>query len=115
MANPRKHEDFAGDPLVPLLNLVCLLIPLLLYGAVFTRLVILDVKAEKFDDGPPPIDPQVEPLNLTVMITDEGFHFKVSPKHRMSWMAISGPGDTSPHIPREDEGFDFAALSEKLR
>jgi hypothetical protein len=37
----RSLESYEGDPLIPIMNLVCMLIPLLLYGAVFMRFMTL--------------------------------------------------------------------------
>ncbi len=104
----REAISYEGDPLIPIMNLVCMLIPLLLYGAVFVRFVTIDVKQPNIG---PIIDGEKdgESLDLTVMITDQGFHFKVRPTHRLPWMS-----QETPDIPRKDSGWDFAALGEKL-
>jgi hypothetical protein len=104
-----SHE---GDPLIPIMNLVCMLIPLLLYGAVFVRFQTLTVKPPKIPDGPLPSQPDEE-LQLTVLITDQGFHFKVNPRFRQPWMA-STTGGAGPDIPRRDDGWDFDELNRKL-
>jgi biopolymer transport protein ExbD len=97
-----------GEPLVPILNLVCMLIPLLLYGAVFVRYSTLDV-ANQGPAGPPPTEPS-EQLGLTVSITERGFHIKVNPAHRLSWMNR----EDGPQIPKSDDGWNYAALNERL-
>ncbi len=109
MYRPRRKPDIAdGDPLIPIMNLVCMLIPLLLYGAVFVKFQTLTVK-------PPPTTPKIttpeetKNLNLTVIATDQGFHLKVNPAHRKPWMNADGPD-----IPKKDGGWDFATLLEKL-
>ena len=54
----RKLESYEGDPLIPILNLVCMLIPLLLYGAVFIRFMTLTVNAPKINRAPAQQQPQ---------------------------------------------------------
>ena len=97
-----------GEPLVPILNLVCMLIPLLLYGAVFVRYNTLDV-AHQGPAGQPPAELSVE-LGMTVKITERGFRLQVNPAHRLSWM---NRGEGS-EIPKSDDGWNYAALNERL-
>jgi hypothetical protein len=102
-----------GEPLVPILNLVCMLIPLLLYGAVFVRYKTLDVSSSGAV-GPPP-EQLAEALDLTVKITEGGFHLAVNPKYRLPWMnAASRQTSALPDIPRLDGGWDFDALTKRL-
>ncbi len=99
------------------MNLVCMLIPLLLYGAIFVRFMTLEVNSPRMSSAPvqPPPE-QNEKLNLTVMITDQGFHFKVNPKYRLSWMTMATEtGSSGPDIPKKDDDWDFKALNERLR
>lgn len=49
-------------------------------------------------------------LGLTLVITDQGFHLKVNPVHRKSWMEGVG----GPDIPRAERGFDYRALTRRL-
>ena len=108
----RQLASYEGDPLIPIMNLVCMLIPLLLYGAVFVRFQTLSVKSPQIPvDGPP--SPPEEELRLTVMITDQGFHFKVNPRFRQPWMSAATTG-AGPDIPRGDDGWDFDELNRKL-
>ncbi len=113
----RKLPTFAGDPLIPIMNLVCMLIPLLLYGAVFVRFVTLTVNAPKISSAPSQQQPeQDEALSLTVMITDQGFHFKVNPKHRLPWMAqATDTASAGADIPKKDDDWDFDELNRKLK
>ena len=107
----RENKIEQGDPLIPILNLVCMLIPLLLYGAVFVRFQVLDVQPPKVDvinDAPPQSD---DSLKLKVVVGKEGFYVKVNPKYRKAWMADQGAG---PDIPRTDNGLDFDELHRKL-
>lgn len=113
----RKVASYEGDPLIPILNLVCMLIPLLLYGAVFVKFITLTVNAPKISTAPAQQQPQEnEALNLTVMITDQGFHFKVNPKFRMPWMSqATETASAGPDIPKKDDDWDFAELNRKLK
>jgi len=113
----RKLAAYEGDPLIPILNLVCMLIPLLLYGAVFVRFMTLTVNAPKISSAPSQQQPeQLENLNLTVMITDQGFHFKVNPKHRLPWMAqATDTASAGADIPKKDDGWDFDEFNRKLK
>ena len=118
MAKKRRKEDaYEGDPLIPIMNLVCMLIPLLLYGAVFVRFATLTVNAPKIVPGDIKKSPdQNEALNLTVMITDQGFHFKVNPRHRMVWMSrATETASAGPDIPKKDDDWDFDEFERKLK
>lgn len=108
----RRSGADRGDPLISVLALVCMLIPMLLYGVVFVKFKTLDVKPPR-TDGPPDAEPR-EDLQLTVFITDHGFHFKVNPEFRLPWMA-QAVGGAGPDIPRTDDGWDFDELTERLR
>ena len=113
----RIESGYEGDPLIPIMNLVCMLIPLLLYGAVFVRFMTLTVNAPKISRAPAQQQPpdQNEALNLTVMITDQGFHFKVNPKHRMPWMSqATETASAGPDIPKKDDNWDFEEFRRKL-
>jgi biopolymer transport protein ExbD len=112
----REEDSYEGDPLIPIMNLVCMLIPLLLYGAVFVRFMTLDVNAPKIATAPAQQQDKNEALNLTVMITDQGFHFKVNPKHRLPWMSqATETASSGPDIPKKDDDWDFMELNRKLR
>ncbi len=112
----RKEQGFEGDPLIPIMNLVCMLIPLLLYGAIFVRYMTLDVNAPKIAQGQPQEQDENKSLNLTVMITDQGFHFKVNPIHRLPWMNMStDTASAGPDIPKKDDDWDFAEFNRKLK
>ncbi|MFO8073674.1 MAG: biopolymer transporter ExbD [Polyangia bacterium] len=113
----RETGGYEGDPLIPILNLVCMLIPLLLYGAVFVRFMTLTVNAPKISRAPSQQKPkEQDALNLTVMITDQGFHFKVNPKHRLPWMSqATETASSGPDIPKKDDDWDFKELNRKLK
>ncbi len=114
----RPEEQFEGDPLIPIMNLVCMLIPLLLYGAIFVRFITLEVNSPKMSNAPAEQPPDAEQkLNLTVMITDQGFHFKVNPRYRMPWMSMAteGSGSSGPDIPKKDDDWDYDELNRRLK
>jgi biopolymer transport protein ExbD len=113
----RPQEQYEGDPLIPIMNLVCMLIPLLLYGAVFVRFITLEVNSPKMSNAPAEQPPdQNEKLNLTVMITDQGFHFKVNPRFRMPWMSMATEtASAGPDIPKKDDDWDYEELNKRLR
>jgi len=107
------------NPLIPIMNLVCMLIPFLLLSAAFIQYAAINVQAPKIQSASQQQQqPDQMPLNLTVMVTNEGFHFKVNPQHRLPWMAMetdsaSGAG---PDIPKKPDGeYDYEQLTDKLK
>lgn len=118
MAMKRRNDDgYEGDPLIPIMNLVCMLIPLLLYGAVFVKFVTIQVNAPKISRAPSQQQPEKnESLNLTVMITDQGFHFKVNPQFRQPWMSqATDTASAGPDIPKKDDDWDFKEFNRRLK
>lgn len=111
----RDQYQADGDPLIPILNLVCMLIPLLLYGAVFVKFHTLDVQAPKTlpCEGEHCDPKNTDNLDLTVMLTNQGFYFKVNPKFKKPWMTQDH--SVGPDIPKKDDTLDFAELNRKLR
>jgi biopolymer transport protein ExbD len=103
-----------GDPLIPLLSLVSMLIPMLIFGAVFVKFKTLEVKPPKVVPPPRAQLPDEKALDLTVMITDQGFHFKVNQEFREPWMAQAFDG-AGPDIPRAADDWDFETLTDRLR
>ncbi len=117
MANHKRPAESLHevDPLIPILNLVCMLIPLLIFGAVFVSYHTLAVSAPPGQGAAKNVPPTTEKLNLSVMITDQGFHFKVNPKHRLVWMVAADEiAESGPDIPKKDDAYDFAALEDRL-
>lgn len=82
--------------LVPIMNLVVCLIPMVLFGASFTQLGVVDVHAPRFSPNPTPTPG--EPLDLTLAIGHDGF--------RLS--AAKPLPDAA--IPKRDGEYDFVAL-----
>jgi biopolymer transport protein ExbD len=112
----REMELVEGNPLIPVMNLVCMLIPLLLYGVVFIRFMTVEVNSPRMSNVPQQQPEENEKLNLTVMITDQGFTFKVNPKFRLPWMSMStDSASAGPDIPKKDDDWDYKELNKKLK
>lgn len=72
-----QAQDLGEVSLIPIMNLVCLLIPFLLYTASFVAFSTIDVSTPRIvrpTQGP--IEPINEDLNLMLVITDEGFRLR---------------------------------------
>lgn len=65
--------------LKPIMGLICILIPLLVYAFSFYEIKLLAVSAPKIGAPAPQEagDEQKKPLNLTVLITEQGFAIKM--------------------------------------
>lgn len=113
----RTPDSYEPDPLIPILNLVCMLIPLLLYSAVFVRFMTLEVNSPKMSNAPAETPPDAdEKLNLTIMVTDKGFHFKVNPRFRLPWMSMATEvASAGPDIPKKDDDWDYDELTKRLQ
>ena len=104
--------------LKPIMGLICILIPLLVYAFSFYQIKIQPVAAPKL--GPPnPAemgDEQKKPLNLTVLISDKGFAIKLdkdvvgedASDIRIPKTTVKGPGG------RPMQEFDYPGLYSKL-
>lgn len=77
----RELEKPGEVSLIPIMNLVCLLIPFLLYTASFVQFAIIDVASPRFQNRSATSvqdDEQQEALNLMLVITDQGFRLAAS-------------------------------------
>ena len=89
MTNKRRtrHAFVTGEvSLIPIMNLVCLLIPFLLYTAAFVQYAVVDAAAPRFHhrterSTQPPREE--ESLDLLLMITDRGFRLGAN----QTWLA----------------------------
>lgn len=75
-ARAREMLDIGDVSLIPIMNLVCLLIPFLLFTASFIQYACIDVASPRFQSRAsvtPPTDEENQSLNLMLVITDEGF------------------------------------------
>lgn len=83
MGSRKPREDLKVEDvnLIPIMNLVCLLIPFLLYTAAFIQFACIHVASPRFQNRSavtPPDDQQQEALNLMLLITDQGFRLAAS-------------------------------------
>lgn len=108
----RTFEQVRID-MTPVMNLMVVLIPLLLSSATFVKIGVIDLNL------PPTVGAsaaQMEApketkknLDLAVTITEEGFYISSSME------VLEGNKKGAPTIPlKEDGGFDFKKLSDKL-
>ena len=115
-----KNAGYGGvchemDPLIPILNLVCMLIPLLIFGAVFVQYHTLEVSPPALETSPVTVNRE-DNLNLYVLISRDGFHLKVNPTHLLPWMnQASADFRSQPDIPKKDDGYDFSGLTRRLQ
>lgn len=74
MKRKSRLEDAKDLDLVPIMNLVTILIPFLLMAAQFVHLAVIDSTLPAIG---PPVEstdkPDEPPLNLTVIVTDQGY------------------------------------------
>jgi biopolymer transport protein ExbD len=120
----RKKQIDKGpeDPdLIPIMNLVCLLIPFLLLTATFVQYAVINVNAPRFNQSasqaPPP---DRLPLNLTVLVTDQGFTITARGQNLGAGaVGIDASANAGPTIPKKrisgKMDYDFAELSKKVR
>lgn len=73
MSDRPKNKPGDDLNLLPVMNMVTILIPLLLLSAQFVNLAVIDSTLPAISDDPAPVEPLREPLDLTVAITGEGF------------------------------------------
>lgn len=82
MARKVRDQMEPGDiSLIPIMNLVCLLIPFLLYTAAFIQYAVIDVASPRFQNRAAVTTPEEqnqEALNLMLIITDQGFRLAAS-------------------------------------
>ncbi|NOZ85825.1 MAG: hypothetical protein GXP49_06115 [Deltaproteobacteria bacterium] len=122
----RRHVEEGDSSLniIPMMNLICLLIPFLLLSAEFIKIAVINVSSPQLGTGPSPTAQKKEkqdkqPLNLTIAITDQGFTIAGSG-------AVLGAEDNSggPTIPLKERydkdlrknvlDYDYEALTKKL-
>ena len=120
----RKPSDRKSDEevstelnLIPIMNLVLMLIPVILLTAAFVQLSVINVSAPQIGGGAPqqPQEkPDKPPLNLTVVLTDQGFTIAgsggVLGQEQADPNAQKGP--TVPKLP--DGKYDWPGLTKKL-
>jgi biopolymer transport protein ExbD len=78
----RRAVDYGDLNLVPIMSIITLLIPLLIYAFNFFEIKIVSVAAPRMGTGTSKKttdEDQKKPLNLTVVISDKGFLLKMEP------------------------------------
>jgi biopolymer transport protein ExbD len=75
MSRKKSRMEEAGElDLVPIMNMVTILIPFLLMAAQFVSLAVIDSTLPAIGaPTPPEEEPEKPPLNLSIIITDEGY------------------------------------------
>lgn len=79
MAKKKKLRDLfdAGElNLLPIMNLICLLIPFLLLAAQFVKVGVIMIETPHVTRNPSGQPPAKEKLNLTLVLTNQGFYLK---------------------------------------
>jgi len=77
MATKRNTTNFGDLNLLPIMNMVCLLIPFLLMAAQFIQIGVIMVETPRLSRVQSQKDEnKKEALNLTLVITDKGFYLK---------------------------------------
>jgi biopolymer transport protein ExbD len=73
--------DFGEINLVPIMSIITLLIPLLIYAFTFYSVRVVSVAAPRMGTGRAKTadEDQKKPLNLTVIISDKGYLVKMEP------------------------------------
>jgi len=110
MARKRKKTfDESGDDLnlVPIMNLVVCLIPMVLYGMAMVKVGVVNVNQPRFDH-----DRGVaaeKPLRLTVAIADDGYRVTAAGA-TLPRLAGADDGSAPLKIPKKDGGYDYVEL-----
>ncbi len=126
MARKKKGIDDRIEDLnlVPIMNLVVCLIPMVLYGTALIKVGVVNVNAPKFGMGAAaPEDTDEKPLNLTVAIAADGYRITASGADINSILGLA-PADPAadpaaaaaagPTIPKKGDTYDYVELYNKL-
>ncbi len=129
MARKKKgvSTDVEDLNLVPIMNLVVCLIPIILYGTVLVKVGVVNVNAPKFGMGKAtPSDDEEKPLNLTLGIEETGFRLKAGGADINQLLGVdptaaaAAPADPSAMpapgvlIPKKGDTYDYVELYNKL-
>lgn len=122
-SSKKKVEDKIEDlNLVPIMNLVVCLIPIVLLGASLVKVGVVNVNAPKFGMGQAtPDDSEDKPLNLTVAVGEDGFRITASGADINSVLGLPPPAEGAdpsaapgPFIPKKGDDYDYVELYNKL-
>jgi biopolymer transport protein ExbD len=130
MARKKKKgisTDIEDLNLVPIMNLVVCLIPMVLLGMSLVKVGVVNVNAPKFGQGAAtPEDSDKKPLNLTVAVGADGFRLQATadlnaalgtvPAAPAPDAAAADPTAAPPVlIPKKGEEYDYVELYNKMK
>ncbi len=121
----RPSEKLEDLNLVPIMNLVVCLIPIVLFGMSLVKIGVINVNAPKFGMGQAaPSDDEKKPLNLTIAIAEEGFRLTAGGADINQVLGLQPAAAADPAaadgqpagvvIPKKKEKYDFPDLYLKL-
>lgn len=124
----KKVDDKIEDlNLVPMMNMVVCLIPMVLAGTALIKVGVVNVNAPKFGQGAAtPEETDEKPLNLTVAIGDDGFRLTATGADinqvlglQPAAPAVNPDDPTAPpkqgaFIPKKGEEYDYVDLYNKM-
>ncbi len=115
MAKKKRADDDDANELnlVPIMNLVVCLIPIILFGTVMVKVGVVNVNAPRFGpmDG---IAVEGPPLNLTLGIGDDGFRLKATGVDISRLLDEEGLGFDAGFIPKKGAAYDYPGLYNAL-
>lgn len=128
MARRKKkgiNTDIEDLNLVPIMNLVVCLIPMVLLGMSMVKVGVVNVNAPKFGQGAAtPEESDKKPLNLTVAVGADGFRLQATANlHETLGMGAAPAPDAAAAdptaappilIPKKGEDYDYAELYNKM-
>ncbi len=112
--------------LVPIMNMVMCLIPMVLLGMSLIKIGVVNVNAPKFGMGAAtPDNSDEKPLNLTIAIAADGYRLTASGADINSLMglppidpldpaAAAAAAAAGPTIPKKGDSYDYISLYNKL-
>ena len=118
-----KIEDLN---LVPIMNLVVCLIPMVLLGTALVKVGVVNVNAPKFGQGAAaPEDDAEKPLNLTVAVGADGFRLSATGAdlNQVLGLAPEVPAEgadpsaapaAGPFLPKKGDAYDYVELYNKM-
>ncbi len=123
MARSKKYveEKLEDLNLVPIMNLVVCLIPIVLFGMSLVKIGVINVNAPKFGMGQAaPSDDEKKPLNLTVAIAENGFRLTAGGADINQVLGVTPTQPADPAaaagqpagvvIPKKKDKYDFVKL-----
>lgn len=127
----RKKKKFENDitdlDLVPIMNMVVCLIPMILWGASLVKLGVVNINAPKFGMGAAPdeeLNDENKPLNLTIAVSVDGFRLSATGADLNSALgmapavvdpsAVEGQPVAGPFIPKKGDQYDYTDLYNKM-